>query len=164
MKKPEQAQWEALRRATDHRILFQRHEDKYSPDIPDLSFATPMGSGWIELKTLDDWPARAATPVNIPHLRPGQVVWAQARWMIGVNCWMLLRIVKTNEWLLLDPYTMSKILHRECDRGSVQSKARAYWVSTPDPTTFEIAITSRVGERTVESVLMIDKSPFVKLE
>jgi len=136
MKKPEQKQWEALRNATGASILWQRHEDKHSPDIPDLSFCTPQGTpqgaGWVEMKTLSKWPARASTRVRIPHLAPGQVNWAMRRWVMGANCWMLLRVEEYDNWLLIDPHVMNAILHQELTQEEIIRESWKVWDSVPD--------------------------------
>ncbi len=52
----------------------QRHEDKFTTGIPDVSYALFGTSGWIELKCLDAWPVRNGI-VKIPHLTAEQKLW-----------------------------------------------------------------------------------------
>jgi hypothetical protein len=55
--------------------------------------------GWIELKSLDDWPARAETPVKFAHFSPEQRLWITKRCQAGGFAWVLLKIA--HEWFLL---------------------------------------------------------------
>ena len=78
---PEQRVWDSLRRHMPEDFLPQRHEDKYSPGIPDLSFVWRGVQGWIELK--------AARPQLL--MRPEQVRWMLRRSREGVPCILLAR-------------------------------------------------------------------------
>lgn len=51
-----------------------------SPGIPDVNHA----HGWIELKTADRWPARAATPLRLPHFTQEQRIWIARRARLSV--------------------------------------------------------------------------------
>lgn len=133
MKKPEQQQWIKLKAATEKHIMWQRHEDRLSPDIPDLSFQTPYGGGWVEMKTLDQWPARSTTAVNLPHLKEGQVNWLQKRRTLGSNCWILLWVRSTGEWLLFAPAVGKLIRERKLTREALTRHPLTYqWEKTPD--------------------------------
>lgn len=131
--KPESIQWQILSRATGFAILWCRHEDRYSPDIPDLSFCTAEGSGWVELKVIEKLP-RPGKTVVIPHLKPGQVNWANARWKLGANCWMLLRVSQTDQWILLCPKSMEAILYRQATLETLLANASRVWNGVPHPT------------------------------
>jgi len=55
---PEQQLWDDIRGAMVGRWHAQRHEDRYSTGIPDVSFGIGRRSdGWVELKYLPKWPA-----------------------------------------------------------------------------------------------------------
>ena len=65
------------------------------PGTPDIAFI----GGWIELKKLDEWPARATTKVKLPHYTVQQRAWAKVHHYRGGRSYWLLRVRK--EWLLL---------------------------------------------------------------
>lgn len=86
MRHPEQKVWDYLRRKMPPEFVPQRHEDKYSSGIPDLSFIWRGVSGWIELKN--------ATPSF--NLRPAQLAWMTKRMRAGAVCILLARY--DNQW------------------------------------------------------------------
>jgi len=76
MKTPEQLAWIALQRSMGAGWIVQRHEDRYSSGIPDVSYVLPGGAaGWIELKAGDRF-----------EIRPDQANWAAARAGWGARC------------------------------------------------------------------------------
>lgn len=79
MRNPEQRQWQYLKNAMGMQWDVQRHEDKHSPAIPDLSYAIGRVDGWIELKTLPQWPKKDDTGVRIGHLTADQLNWLESR-------------------------------------------------------------------------------------
>lgn len=78
---------------------WQRHEDKFTSGIPDCSFASENGEGWVELKTYDSWPRDASEPLKFTDLKPTQVNWAIARIRAGGNVWFLVEVKK--DWFLI---------------------------------------------------------------
>jgi len=67
----------------------QRHEDKYSTGIPDVSYATDH-HGWIELKSVEVKDENRV--VRIPHFTPAQKAWAKRH---GARCgkvWTFIRV------------------------------------------------------------------------
>lgn len=68
---PEQRAHKAVQREMGGLWDYQRHEDRYSPDIPDISFAYEGQHGWIELKS--------AELGEVIKLRPGQINWLVRR-------------------------------------------------------------------------------------
>lgn len=82
----------------------QRHEDRYSVDIPDVSFALPHGvAGWVELK--------AEGKSGEFEVSPGQIRWMLRRARLGVRCVLMARaaggwwagalVAPRDEWALL---------------------------------------------------------------
>jgi hypothetical protein len=72
-------------------------ENVACPGTPDVAHVL----GWIELKQISRWPARAETPLRVPHFRPEQRLWIR-RWCCAAgpgSVTVLLRVGK--EWLLL---------------------------------------------------------------
>lgn len=98
--------WDYLARQMGRLWHAQRHEDRYSPDIPDLSYGFGGTEGWIELKTIPGWPANPNKPVSIPHLRAGQVNWIEERNKYGSShTWLLLAVGASGfddaDWVLI---------------------------------------------------------------
>ena len=79
----------------------QRHEDKISLGIPDVSFGICSSNfekinGWIELKYVKEYPKRETTPVKLPHFTPFQRNWLKKRQRYGGNCWLLFGVHDDN--------------------------------------------------------------------
>ncbi len=111
----EQRVWDYLARSMKGRWFVQRHEDRYSDSIPDVSFVMTGVSGWLELKQISTWPKKDTTPINIPHLESGQVNWLEQVSNNGGNAWMLLVIgdqMALATWFLIPASDVRKIYDR----------------------------------------------------
>lgn len=77
-----------------------RIESPMSPGVPDVNYTY----GWIELKYLEAWPVRPATPVKIDHFTQQQRVWLTRRCRMGGLAFLLLKVGKGKnaEWLLFN--------------------------------------------------------------
>lgn len=64
--------------------------------------------GWLELKSIDGWPARPETPVRVPHFTPEQRLWLIKRCEAGGAAWLLLKVGR--DWLLLWGETAARIV------------------------------------------------------
>ena len=86
MQKPEQLVWQSLRPLlVAAGAVVQRHEDKYSVGIPDVSVVYGGRSGWIELKA-----ARTShTPLK---LRDAQHNWMASRTNAGCPSFILAHV------------------------------------------------------------------------
>lgn len=60
----------------------------------------PTHFGWIELKHLSHWPARAQTLVRLPHFTVDQVVFLEGWGRAGVGAWLLAQIA--DEFVLIN--------------------------------------------------------------
>lgn len=63
---------------------------------------TPDGNyieGWMELKYLDDWPARAHTPVVLSRFTKEQKLWLARRWRRGGRAFLTIQV--NLEWLVI---------------------------------------------------------------
>lgn len=95
----ESALWRNLRLGMKHRWNAQRHEDRFSEGVPDVSYAIGGRDGWIELKAAPQWPVRPTTPLRV-HMTPQQVLWLEQRGRAGNGrCFILLRVDR--DYLLL---------------------------------------------------------------
>ena len=92
MRKAEQKMWDFIRPKMKGLWDVQRHEDKYSQGVPDLSFGIQGINGWIELKIMPKYPKNMNRPFMIRHFTPYQKNWLKKRQKYGGNCWLLLRI------------------------------------------------------------------------
>lgn len=81
--------WRYIRDGMGSRWHAQRHEDRLSAGVPDVSFALDGVDGWLELKVLSRWPTRPETPVRL-GLRADQALWLRDRAKVGGGrCWVL---------------------------------------------------------------------------
>ena len=78
--------WLLMNQSMGNLWVAQRHEDKYSPDIPDVSYTYRGRSGWIELKAST---RVGDAPISIPKLRAGQLNWLHARARHGAPAWVV---------------------------------------------------------------------------
>lgn len=83
----------------------QRHEDKFTTGIPDVSYAIDGVSGWIELKCLEAWPLNNIA-VKVPHFSPDQKLWLFMRGRYG-HAFFFLKVDK--EYLLIDGRDAMKV-------------------------------------------------------
>ena len=100
MRLPEQKLYDWLVRKIGHRAMLERVENRVKKDTPDLYIsvrATPCTddrplTGWIELKCLDAFPAKATTTVKLPHWTNGQRYWAIRHRTCGGNTWLVVQV------------------------------------------------------------------------
>jgi hypothetical protein len=71
-------------------------ENPVRPGTPDVNYI----EGWVELKILHQWPARASTKVRVPCFTSQQRVWLRRRWERGGAAYFLILI--DTDWLLFD--------------------------------------------------------------
>lgn len=101
LRKPEQVLWDDLKKATAcPAVIWQRHEDRYSTDIADLSFSiVPGASGWVELKVVYDLEVTRDGQLRLRHMTMGQAQWLVERWERGTLTFVLLQYEDTY-WLI----------------------------------------------------------------
>lgn len=71
-------------------------ENMLAAGTPDVSLAT----GWVELKWLREWPARASTIVRLDHYTEEQRQWLLDHWQAGGGAWLVLKC--RQEWFCWD--------------------------------------------------------------
>lgn len=104
MKLPEQKMWDRLERVMRGYWLADRVENgKSVRGMPDVYFTLPKEcvAGWIELKVISAWPKKRETPVAVRHFTPEQKRWLSTRHRAGGNCWFLLHVMATNEYIFV---------------------------------------------------------------
>ncbi len=98
----ENALWQTFKRNMSVFGRFDRHEDKLSLGVPDISYCIFNGAskGWIELKYVEAPPKRASTIFRIDHFTREQKAWLRGRGESGDNCWVFLQMGR--EYYLFD--------------------------------------------------------------
>lgn len=87
---------------------------------PDVNYA----DGWIELKVLEDWPARDDTVVRVDLFTKEQRMWHRARAASGGTTWVLLKVDR--DWLLFEGRVAAESLGFLARPGLI-SISRAAW-------------------------------------
>lgn len=131
----ERALWDTARDALSPFLDVMRVENRVEVGTPDVCWAERpvFGAthGWIELKHLPRWPARARTTIVIPELTLDQVLWAEGHGQAhGYH--MLLRVGgHGGGYGLLDAAAVRAIYDRRCSRSMVVSLALAWGEAFP---------------------------------
>ena len=95
-------------------------ENPVRPGTPDLNYI----EGWVELKVLEKWPARAATKIKVPCFTPQQRVWLNRRWDRGGAAYFLILI--DGDWLLFDGATAGRFVGKDFDKIQMIANALLY--------------------------------------
>ena len=98
------ALWKMIKdRIAPHAGKWMRVENPCLPGTPDVHYCWEGRTGWLELKEIEDWPARPDTPVRIPHFTKEQRLWiwdyAEHKGVVR----LLLRVRRAREYLLFGP-------------------------------------------------------------
>ncbi len=119
----ERSLWRTARRQLSSYGLLQRIESPLVRGIPDVVYCLLGHAGWLELKEVDAWPARATTALNIPSLTLEQVVFSESWSGAGGSAHLLLQVSRT--YLLLDFKMMRKIFERRAVQVEIELTALA---------------------------------------
>ncbi len=92
---------------------------------PDVNFV----GGWIELKSMEGWPADEAMPLQVPHFTPQQRVWLTRRTRAGGRAWLLLKVA--HDWLLFDGEVAARTIGFRTRRDLIE-RARMAWIGGLD--------------------------------
>jgi len=111
--------WNSIDKMMRGRWDAQRHEDKYSVGIPDVSYGLNGVNGWIELKAYSKWPTK-----GFPHLEPEQVNWLIDRGRKGGYCFLMAKIVNT---ILIFRWTHVDELACPHTEKELREMALAHW-------------------------------------
>jgi hypothetical protein len=125
--------WSYLRKGMAGRWDAQRHEDKMSLGIADVSYGLKGCDGWIELKVVETWPKREDTPIRV-NLSQEQVIWLRQRGRAGAGrVWIFVRFGPPSDRLhLLFPWHVADVLKEGCDRDQLLHFAVARWRRSVD--------------------------------
>jgi hypothetical protein len=108
---PEQRVWDTFKRHTDHTDMrLWRVENRHATGMSDVLGINLQGTTFfLEEKAIDEWPVRASTPPLHGAFEPGQIPFLKEWDNWGGNAFVLLRVMKSNEWLLLPPYAIDGV-------------------------------------------------------
>jgi len=105
----ETALWNKLNKGMGKRWFAQRHEDKFSAGIPDVSYVYGGQTGWIELKYMEKEPVCDTPNWDIRNFRPAQRVWMDQQLKYGnrrvfIICQFGSRLVLIWRWSVIRKY------------------------------------------------------------
>lgn len=81
-------------------LHYERIENQVGIGTPDLNLCYQGAEAWVELKRLDAFPKRAATPVRINHFTVEQKLWLRRRGEAGGRAWLFVQVGQ--EYFLFD--------------------------------------------------------------
>lgn len=119
----------------------QSHEDALSIGIPDLSFGinkamdvdiTPI-NGWIELKQIESWPVLVTRTMARPKkYTVNQVNWLLKRGRFGGHCFVMVKIVATEEYFIFR-YRMATEIKLGMLQSQYYERCLGYWKGSINP-------------------------------
>lgn len=94
---------------------------------PDVAYV----EGWLELKSMPEWPARPETALRIEHFTQDQRVWLLMHARCGGAAWLLLKVA--DDWLLFTPEVAAAVVGRDGGtREKLISCAHRAWLGGLD--------------------------------
>jgi len=110
MRLPEQKLYDWVQRKIGHTTFLERVENRVKKDTPDLYVVTKHGQalrprplqGWIELKVLEAFPARATTTVKLHNWTTGQRYWTLRHRQHGGHCWIVVAVEAAQKVYVFD--------------------------------------------------------------
>lgn len=103
MRKAEQVLWDDLKRVMGRDWQADRIETRDTAlNVPDVNFLfRGEFTGWIELKQIDAWHRNNTQVTHIPNLTIGQKIWLRDHHAAGANCWLLLWVQRSGDYLFI---------------------------------------------------------------
>lgn len=127
----EAAYWKIVHERLSPFGVLRRIENRLELGTPDFAYCLKRpntlsvpASGWIELKHIDAWPARATTAISIPHLTLEQVMWMEEWDKAGGRVWLLMRV--RQDHLLLSPLLVRTVHQGGVTRGVLTERASVH--------------------------------------
>ena len=114
--------WDKLSKGMGAMWEAQRHEDRYSTGIPDVSYSMKY-HGWIELKFLKSPPVNADTAMRIKHYTSDQKNWITRHGKRAGLCWILIQV---GEVFMLFDWTKARLVG-ELSFEEHLTLANKYW-------------------------------------
>jgi hypothetical protein len=146
----ERALWNYIRGGLKSDWYLQRHEDRISAGVPDVSYSGWGTGGWLELKVLKRWPARKMTPVKI-GLTKEQALWLRQCGKHGNgNCFILLRVGRGD--FLLFNWQQALALTEPRLQTDIRQRALRTWKKRVDFNELKKELTQRGGKHETRTV------------
>ncbi len=122
------------------------HEDKYSTGIPDTDYCFSGIAGWLELKIIQDWPKKKDTNLHTPlkHLTNDQINWMKKRINAGGNVYLLLKVMRTKEYLLFGGDDARRL--KDCTQDQAYSLCIQMWYGSLPPKELVYNLTLMEGD------------------
>ena len=120
----ESAFWTVVRKhLSPYGRLVRLESGLTEPGIPDVAYCFLGSAGWLELKSVAEWPKRATTPLRIDHLTLEQVLFLETwtRHPSRGQAHGLFRI--DHDYLLLDAPLVRAVLERQVMRAQLIKRA-----------------------------------------
>lgn len=139
---PEQKLWDDVRDSMVGRWHAQRHEDKYSKGIPDVSFGIQKRSeGWIELKVLRALPSAIGSDkpwdFSYDHFPGEQRNWLTERSKHGLGRVFLMCRFGDTGTLIWNWSRVNKLLGQAPLDRIIRAASAQWWHSPIDPEELE---------------------------
>ena len=132
----EVALWRYVSTGMRGRWTAQRHEDRYTAGIPDVSYALNGVDGWLELKALE----RPGAAVSV-GVTDEQALWLRRRGLLGGGrCFVLARIAREH---LLFRFDVANVLTCPQSLEGLRVMAEVRWAGSIDFNQFAERLTRR---------------------
>lgn len=147
MRLPEQILWDDLRKEMGGQWEADRVENSLGRDMPDIYFrfgGEEPFCGWIELKQIFSWSRQKGRKTGVPTFTRGQKGWLSRHHRAGANCWVLLHVRLTNEYIFM-PGDKAGILG-DVTEQEVKANSYEYFHGLPNHATIRSILQSRGEE------------------
>ena len=112
--------WSDVRQFLSPFGFFHRVENKVDLGTPDVAYAIPGASGWLELKHVDHWPFDARSKIIIRGFTKDQVLWLEGWKNAGGRANLLLRVGdRFGTHVLMTPVVARAVYERRYDRKEI---------------------------------------------
>lgn len=147
MSRSEAALWGYIRPKLVRYGDLERVENIVGYGTPDVNYCLTYrgvtGEGWIELKELEKWPARDTDVFRVDHYTQQQRLWHMKRWTRGGGVFVVLRIKKTSEILVIPGLAASRSLGKVSRVELLPLAANSVGAAFPSPLQLEWLTTLR---------------------
>lgn len=143
---PERLLWEQIRAGMGYAWHCQRHEDRFTVGIPDVSFGIGGRDGWMELKSIAKPPRDPSAPFDIPGLSVAQRNWMNVRIAHGApdRCFVFVRVEEPRAYVLHRWDRLRNYLGKRSYRVFT-GKALGFWMGSVSWAHFAEALSNPSG-------------------
>jgi hypothetical protein len=127
-RKPEQKFRDYVRDIMHGYWHYEWHEDRYSSDIPDLSYAIGGVCGWIEFKVIKKFPKfPRRTVIKIPKLTVGQRRWLKGRRDFSPNVYLMVKVEDPVRYYIFNTWEAFRQIGITWTQERWETEAEAVW-------------------------------------